>query len=349
MFSAFRKKRIWLAAIAALIGMVGSLSAQQIQGTETGFGGQNSITGTVLTPSGQRMELPIAIRLSTMTKGDRIAYTDNSGNFGFRGLPNGDYQLVIDKEKDYEPFSYNVSVFQMRGAPGGNYMVSIRLKNKAAPAPKPGVVNADLAGIPKDALELFNKAGELATKGDRAGAIEQLNAAIAVHPTFMLAFNEIGVQYMKLNELQKSDEALQAALKIEPEAFTPLWNRCLVLVAMKKYAEAEPPLRKAVAAKPDMPAAHYFLGQALANLGKFDEAEKELSTATLAGAKEMVEAHRLLAIIYSSKGDKKRAAAQLEKYLELNPNTPDAEQLRKVIEQFKTSGGTAATSNPKPS
>src|SRR6266581_274840 len=134
----------------------------------------------------------------------------------------------------------------------------------------------------------------------------------------MLAYNEMGVQYMKLNDLQKSDEALQKALKIDAKAFMPLMNRGIVLVMLRRYADAEPLLREAVA-----------------YLGNFDEAEKELSAAVKLGGDEMKEAHRLLAIIYSNRGDKKQAIVELETYLRLAPTTPDAEQLRKVILKLK--------------
>jgi len=49
----------------------------------------------------------------------------------------------------------------------------------------------------------------------------------------------------------------------------------------------------------------------------------------------MKEAHRLLAIIYSTQGDKKRQAEELEIYLKLAPTSPDAEQIRKVLAQLK--------------
>src|SRR5688500_3673529 len=135
MMLVMKKIRFWQVILMASVALSGSLSAQQIQGTDTGFGGQNSITGSVLTPSGERNTRRISVRLRTMTKGDRVATTDESGNFAFRGLPNGDYQLVIDKEKDYEPFTQNVNVFQMRGTPGQSFLVSIRLKYKAGEAP----------------------------------------------------------------------------------------------------------------------------------------------------------------------------------------------------------------------
>src|SRR5262249_52917517 len=150
-----------------------------MESTDSGLGGQNIISGMVLSPSGTRMERSITIRLVTMTVGDRIAITDEKGNFSFRGVPSGDYTLTIDREKDYEPFSQRVSVIQFRGAPPQNYNVNIRLKFKNSTDVKPTVVNAELAGVPDKALAFYKKAAELGNAGDRKGAIEQLNLAIA--------------------------------------------------------------------------------------------------------------------------------------------------------------------------
>src|SRR5438309_9970977 len=66
---------------------------------DSGLGGNNVITGTVLVSNGGRMERRIAIRLQTMTRGDRVTMTDENGTFAFRGLVSGDYTIVIDKEK----------------------------------------------------------------------------------------------------------------------------------------------------------------------------------------------------------------------------------------------------------
>ncbi len=229
--------------------------------------------------------------------------------------------------------------------------MNVRLTAKKTAEPKPGVVNADFADVPKGALDLYKKAVELAKLGDHKGAIEQLRLATAEHPAFMLAFNELGIQYLRLNELEKADESLLAALKIQPEAYTPLMNRGIVLFQMKRFAEAEPVLRNALKVKDQSAVGHYFLGQSLANLGRFDEAEKELVSAVSLGGDEMKEAHRLLAIIYNVKGDKKRAVAALETYLRLVPKTPDAEQLRQVILQLKgvAAPAPATSSNIKPS
>ena len=337
-------RRLWSVVLLSLAGVV-LVTAQGIppgaSSTDTGLGGPNTIGGTVLLSTGQRAEHRISIRLQTMTRGDRITTTDEYGNFVFRGVPSGEYTIVIDREKDFEPFVQPVSVIQPRGMPPQTYNLSIRLNLKAGTTTRPSVINAELAKIPKRALDMFNKAVELAKTGESSEAIRQLQGAIAEYPEFMLAYNEMGVLYMKRNELQKADDALQAAIKIEPKAFMPQMNRGIVLVMQKRYAEAEVLLREVVKVKKDLAVGHYFLGQAVANLGNFDEAEKELLKAIELGGDEMKEAHRLLAIIYSSRGDKANTITQLETYLRLVPTTPDAEQLRSVIRKLK--GGDSPT------
>jgi regulator of sirC expression with transglutaminase-like and TPR domain len=52
----------------------------------------------------------------------------------------------------------------------------------------------------------------------------------------------------------------------------------------------------------------------------------------------MKEAHRILAIIYGSRGDKKRAADNIESYLRLAPTAPDAEKLRSTLKQLRETG-----------
>ena len=303
---------------------------------DTGLGGVNSISGSVIA-SGQRLQRRVTIRLRTMTRGDRVIMTDDYGNFAFRGLMSGDYTIVIDKEKDFQPFSQVVTIIQPRGFPPQNYTLSIRLELKERTDAKPGVINAELANVPQPALIYFNSALEQVKKNDRLAAIEQLKLAIKEYPSFMLAFNELGVQYLKLNQLENADEAFQAALKLAPDALAPLINRGIANVMMKRYGEAVPILRKAVKKNDQSAVGHYFLGQALANLGLFEEAEKELLASLALEKEEMKEAHRLLAIIYTSRGATKQAADQLEAYLKLAPDARDAEKLKDKIRQLRES------------
>ena len=303
---------------------------------DTGLGGVNAINGSVLA-GGQRLQRRISVRLQSMTRGDRVVMTDDYGNFSFRGLVSGDYTITIDKEKDYKPYSQVVSVIQPRGFPAQTYTLSIRLELKERTDAKPGVLNVEFANVPKPALVHYENAVEQSKKNDHSGAIEELKLAIQEYPSFSAAFNELGVEYLKVNQLEKADEAFQEALKINPDAVSSLTNRGITNVMMKRYGEAVPILRKSLQKNKQSAVAHYFLGQALANLGLFDDAEKELLAALELGKEEMKEAHRILAIIYASRGARQQAADQLDAYLKLAPNAPDAQKLKDKIQQLRQS------------
>jgi tetratricopeptide (TPR) repeat protein len=327
-----------LLGFLALIAFAISVRAQVFLppgATDTGLGGGNAITGMVLLPNGQRLQRRVTIRLQTMTKGDRVTTTDEYGKFAFRGLINGEYTLVIDKEKEFEPYRTSVEIRQFRGAAPQVYNLSIKLNLKEEAKPKAGVVNAELAKVPERAVAHYNTAVEQSKKNEHLAAIEELKLAIKEYPSFMLAFNELGVQYLKVNQPQNADDAFQAALKIEPDAFAVLINRGIANVMMERYGEAVPIFRKALKKNDQSAVGHYFLGQSLANLGLFDDAEKELLASLTLRNEEMKEAHRLLAIIYTSRGAKKEAADQLETYLKLAPNVPDADKLREKIRQLR--------------
>ena len=334
--------RKWSYSIAAAflsLCFVGSAFAQisSISDSEsqTGLGGMNAIVGTVFAPSGRPLESRARIRLSTMTRGDRIFTVNQTGNFAFRGLPSGSYTISIEKEVEYKPVSQTVDVIQLRGAPAQTYTLNIRLEFKERTEAKPAVVNAELMNIPAKARTHYESAMELSKKGDRQGAIDELKLAIAAHPTFVSAFNELGVQYLRTNRLEDADQAFQGALKVEPESFPALVNRGITNVMMKRYGESVPILRKALKINDQSAVAHYFLGQALANLGLFPDAEKELQRCLQLGKEEMKEAHRLLAIIYSARGAKKEAADELDAYLKKAPTTPDAEKLKEQIRKLR--------------
>ena len=322
--------------------LIGSASAQRASiesdTADLGTGGLYVIQGTLVFPSGTRVDRPMKVRLSTPMRGEISTMTDTNGRFLFRRLSPGSYAIIIDGGESYESVNEQTNIIQAGRSMGSTEQIIpilIRLKPKAGESVRPEVVHAELANVPKPALDLYNSALKLAQEGKNKSAIEKLNQAISAHPNFMLAFNELGVQYQKVNELEKANEALQSALKISPAAFAPLVNQGIVLVRLKRYADAEVVLRAALKENDKSAIAHYYLGRALAYLGRFDDAEKELNTAVTMGGDQMKEAHRYLGAIYHARGDTERAIAQLETYLRIAPKADDADAVRELIKQLK--------------
>ena len=345
MFSALAFRitfRSLLIAFSCLF-LIDTASAQRVATLESdtgdlGTGGRYIIQGTLVFPSGQRVDRPMKVRLATPMRGEISTMTDTNGRFLFRRLAPGSYTIIIDGGENYENVNEQQNIIQAGRSVGSTeeiIPIMIRLKAKSGDMIKPEVVHAELVGVPKPALDLYNSALKLAQEGKNKSAIEKLNAAIAAHPNFMLAYNELGVQYQKTGELEKANEALQSALKISPTSFAPLVNQGVVLVRLKRYADAEIVLREALKENDKSAIAHYYLGRALAYLGRFDDAEQELNKAVTLGGDQMKEAHRYLGAIHHARGDTARAIAELETYLRIAPKAEDADAVRQLIKQLK--------------
>jgi tetratricopeptide (TPR) repeat protein len=308
-----------------------------------GTGGNNAIKGRVIAPSGRALSTRVRVQLENSERGTLSTMTEDDGSFTFGGLLAGSYTIVVDAGKEYE---VTREVFYIdRGNNGRSFTVPVYLKLKggaAASAPNPA-----MAGVPKAAQDLYNKALESSAKGDGKKAIEQLNEAITLHPDFALALNELGIQYLKTGQADKAAEALQRAVKLAPTEFFPHLNYGIALLNRKSYVEAETELRAALKINNDAPTAHMYLGVALLSssrneqtkqydMARYAEAQKELETAAASGKPEVAMAHRYLGGIYIGNKDYKRAADELELYLKLTPKAPDAERLKSTIKDLRS-------------
>ena len=302
----------------------------------TSFGGRNSIVGTVYLKSDRSIVTHIKMVLSSMKGHEASTFTDQDGKYVFPGIGNGSYTISIENSNDFEPSIQQLDIDQMRGSIPQTFPVNFYLIPKRKPAGKPKAINVENVAVPKKALELYEGALALSFVGDHKGAVAQLKLAVAEYPAFMLALTEMGVQYLKLNELEKADEALQAALKIKPDAYEPLVNRGIVKFKSKQYAEAETFLRSSLKAKEQSAVAHFYLGRTFASQKQYETAEMEFRTAIKIGGEQMREAHRMLASMFLELEDHKQALSELEIYLKLNPSAPDAEQLNGVVRELRT-------------
>lgn len=305
------------------------------ESTQTSFGGKNFISGTVFLPSGSPINARVTVRLSALSAGEATATTNDQGQFVFGGIGSGSYLITVEADKQFETAVQPVDVTFQPSPLAQTVTVSIRLKEKRSTQKAPPVVQAGNAGVPKRALEHYNRALELAKVGNTNAAIEEMKLAVAAYPTFMLALTELGVMHMKTGDLEKADSYFKSALNVSPDAYEPLVNRGILLVRTRQFDEAQSTLRSALKTKERSDVAHYYLGRALAGLKQYEEAEKEFKTSIEIGGEGMKEAHRMLASLYLETGDNSRAADELEKYLALAPAATDAAKLRETLDQLK--------------
>ncbi len=313
--------------------------------SSTGTGGIHTIQGYLFFPSGRKAEgTTIIVKLTSLQYGELQAIPDSGGTFTFSNLAPGSYTVIVNAGDEYEMSSesvyidsdLNLSRLGVRLPPNPRrFTVMVHLQPKLKPGVKPGVVNAVLAAVPEKARKLYERGVAEARADDTAKAAVSLKEAVTLYPNFPLALNELGVQYLKLRQIAKAIEVLKEACKLDPESSTARLNLGIALLEAKHEKEAEEQLRESLKQNNNVPSAHMYLGIALLRLNKFDEAQKELEIATAVNAGHLSMANYYLGGIYWRKQDYVRAAEQLEKYLQFNPNAPDAERVRATIKDLR--------------
>ncbi len=333
----------FLFCVIVLLGSVSAAYAQAGGVDFTGTNGKHRIKGYLYFPSGRSVDTRLKVKLESTMAGPLSVMADANGSFNFMGLAPGSYTVVIESE-DFETARESVFIdTDVRSRKGTNtvstprvYTVMIYLQLKRSkPAEKAGVINATLANVPEQARDLYQKALEASQVGNHQRAVELLQGAVSFYPEFALAFNEMGMQYLRLGRPGEAAQALRSALKYAPDNFNVLLNYGIALLNKKEFAEAESQLRQALRQKDHSPLAHMYLGIALINLRKFEEAESSLSRAVTTGGEGLSLVHYYLGGIYWRKKEYKRAAEELEKYLQLSPKATDAEKIRATIKDLR--------------
>jgi len=344
------------ALLTALV-MLGALTPARAQGgggTDlTGTGGRHTIQGRIYFPSGRLADLRAKVNLENPSSGALSVLSDSDGAFKFGNLSAGTYSIVIEAGDDYEIARESVYIegnsslgrgMRMPSAPR-TVMVPVYLQLKSSRSgARPGVISAALAGVPKAAADLYARALVTIRANDSAKAVEQLKAAISLHPQFSLALNELGVQYLKLSQVDKAIEALQQAVKLAPDALPHRLNYGIALLQKRKFAESETELRQVLQKNDGAATAHLYLGVNLIHQRNYVEAEKELQRAISLSADELHLAHYYLGGIYWRNKDYQRAADELEKHLRQTAKSPDAERLRATIKELR--GKQTTPANP---
>lgn len=300
-----------------------------------GQGTRGAITGQVVLPSG----LPSSERIKVTLTGYRIpettTYTDTKGRFTFTGVSDGTYSLEVQADaKLFYPVTQEVRVIY--GAHPGLIIV-LRGKTEAAKQSVGNVVSTAEFDqqVPDAARKEFDKGRQLSEQGKFKDAAERFKQAVAIYPGYLMARNNLGVQYLKMGKWSEAAEQFDAAIGIDPKAFNPRLNLSIALIEQKKYVEAIEHLNQAISIDSSSPAVHLYAGIASIGVDNIDQAERELSTAISLEGPQQPLAHFFLGITYIRKGERESAVRELNAYLKKEPDGEKAPRARQLIEKLK--------------
>ena len=317
---------IVLCAIAAVAQAPGSSRNGGLSGGE----GNIMLQGRIYFPSGQSASgrtIKVSLESVSSFGSNNTTAPDQDGVFRFNGLTPGDYTVVVDAGKEFERAREPVGIYA--GTSGKIVQVTIQLQ------PKIDSSNPMFAGVPSNALNLYQKGMAAAKKNDAKAAAESLSAAVAAYPSFAIALNDLANQYMLMKQWDKAIETYQALLKLKPNDITAHQNLGIAAYNKKSMEDAETHFRKALELKSPGPTAHYYLGLIFVATKRYPEAVPEFEAAIANGGENLALAHKFLGGLYMN-SKPQQAADELEKYLKLDPKAPDADRIKGTIKDLRS-------------
>jgi serine/threonine-protein kinase len=138
-------------------------------------------------------------------------------------------------------------------------------------------------------------------------SIRYFQAAVAIRPDSVLAYNQLGLALKNLRRFDDAIEMLQEAVRLDPAVVTCVGNLSMVLSFAGRHAEAIPKLRHSISLMPGNALLHGSLGYSLNAVGEREEAWENLKRAIELDPAVFAMSYRIQAhLLQQQRGDEAR-------------------------------------------
>jgi tetratricopeptide (TPR) repeat protein len=283
--------------------------------------------GTVVDPAGKPIK-DVQVTLRNVANGDRIVFkTHGDGTFDRRMIPAAKYEAVFEKagySTRTQPFDWSVSTEETETVEVKVVMQSDQDATKKA--------------LSKQAAQLYDDAYAALAKNDCATAAGKANELLKMGAgdyeyavRFILARCHANQQ-----ELPQAVEEYRRVIALKPDFFEAHYDLATVLekqgqhdAALMEYAEAD-------SLKSGNFDVNFNRGAILLQQNKYDEARPHLEKATQIDSTNATAFKALgYAYLQGEHKDMQAARRNLERYLALKPDAPDAQDVRGIIADLK--------------
>jgi tetratricopeptide (TPR) repeat protein len=300
------------------------------------WAGRGRLQGTIKDESGKPIQgATITLRKGTgdvdpKADGPKQITTDKNGKWAILGLANGPWGILIQKQ-GYQDSLGNVNVEE--------FQVGV---------PQP--INITLKVIPK---EVVQQAQQQSTAGQAKAALEKGNALLAegkfaearaayedgmskledksLHPAI---YRAIADAYYKEGKAKEAIDTLKKSLALAPDDPDTLQLIVNLLAATGREEEAKTYMAKLPQGAKFDPAIGLNVGIKAFNEGKMDAALKEFNE-VIAGNPNLADAYYYRAMVFLNKQQNAQAKADLNKLLELDPNSKFAKDAKDFLKELK--------------
>jgi tetratricopeptide (TPR) repeat protein len=188
-----------------------------------------------------------------------------------------------------------------------------------------------------------------------------LKEALKIYPDYFDAHLALGNELFKAGKLREAMTEFERARSINPKDDQVYLSVGLVMMQQKRYDVAAAVFADASLLNPNEPLHPLMRGIALVrqasaiNLAdaKSSEAERDalykkaegaLARASELSGGKLPEVYLYRALIYERRGERERAAAELEQYLQINSGVENADAIREAIRKLRAPAARAVVS-----
>jgi tetratricopeptide (TPR) repeat protein len=168
-----------------------------------------------------------------------------------------------------------------------------------------------------------SRGAALSEAGERAAAVDEYKAALAIDSRFDLAHFGLGSTNARIGRHEQAVRHYEEALQFNPTYAEAAYHLAGSLAALGRTGEAKRQLERAVATRPNFARAHAALAQLHAKEGVIEEAIRHYRHA-VEGDAPLPEAHYDLGVLLSRQGRLEEAIVQYQKAMQRRPDFPDA-------------------------
>ncbi len=261
------------------------------------------------------------------------AIAQGNGHFSFERVGAGSYVITVRAE-GYRPVSQDVDV--PSGYLGASpFTVSIRLFPDEKPEGRPPsekTVQVQSLQVPSEAIQQVQLAEKAAAGGSLDEAIQHLEKAVEIYPTYFEAYNNLAVYQYQAGRPEKAVQFFERALVLNPDAAGANANLGRVLLELNQPEKAIRFLDHAAKVAPASSEIQYHLARAYILSSALRESIKPLNRA-LELQPPVEHARYLLANVLYQLGDLSGAVRELEQYLKTKPR--NGRELEQTIQAWK--------------
>ena len=180
----------------------------------------------------------------------------------------------------------------------------------------------------------LSKGIDMFREGKYDEAIVSFEKVVEKFPDNIEGHYNLGLSYLRKGDVDQAIASFEKAAELNPEALPVFLALGEAYFSKDENEKAMESYQRAIKIDPENPGAHYNLGMVYYKLNKTEEALLSFNRC-IELAPENAKAHYQAGLATIKQGDYKRAIEYLDTFLKLEPDAPEAGQVKAIVEELK--------------